>query len=66
MRRTGNLAAYLAWIVALLAILTPLALATAGIEMLADAGSAISAALLDGADDPAVAGMTTESAGWQG
>jgi hypothetical protein len=41
MKRTSNLVAYLAWAIALVAILMPSAAASAGLDLIADTQSAV-------------------------
>ena len=65
MQRTSTLAAYVAWILALVAILMPPALASAGADVLLDARDALYA-MLD--DEPAaiiIADVDAEEPGWR-
>jgi len=62
MSKTRNLAAYVAWLVALVAILMPPALATAGLEAISQTGDAIFA-IVDEPQATAVAMAATERSG---
>ncbi len=63
MQRTSTLAAYLAWILALAAILMPPAFASAGADVFTDARDALYAMLED--EPPALAEHRAEEPGWQ-
>ena len=65
MQRTNTLAAYVAWILALVAILMPPALAAAGADVLLGARDALYAMLEDEPGAPALADLGIEEPGWQ-
>lgn len=64
MRRTSSIAAYLAWALALAAILMPPALAAAGLETVASLRNSVFALVGDGPEPLAVAGYSAEKDGW--
>jgi hypothetical protein len=65
MQKTSNIAAYIAWTVALVAILMPPALASAGADVLSDARDAIYALLEDEQQHMTLADLSAEEPGWQ-
>ncbi len=65
MQRTSTLAAYLAWIVALVAILMPPALASVGADVFTGARDALYAMLEDEAPVLTLAQLRAEEPGWQ-
>jgi hypothetical protein len=65
MQKTSTLAAYVAWILALVAILMPPALATAGTDVLTSARDALYAMLEDEPPMLTLADLRVEEPGWQ-
>jgi len=65
MQKISNIAAYVAWTVALVAILMPPALASAGAEVLIKARDAIYALLEDEQQHMTLADLSTDEPGWQ-
>jgi hypothetical protein len=66
MTKTGSIAAYLAWLVALAAILMPPALAAAGSDAIASAQDAIFATLDEGTDPLVVAQLNAAGTSGRG
>jgi hypothetical protein len=65
MQRTSTLAAYLGWILALVAILMPPALASAGADVVTEARDALYALLDDEPPALTLAELRAEEPGWQ-
>lgn len=65
MGKTSNLAAYIAWALALVAILMPPTFATAGIEAVSDASEAVFSLVEDQPESLALAAIRAEEPGWQ-
>jgi hypothetical protein len=65
MQKTSSIAAYVAWILALVAILMPPALAAAGTELLVDARDAVYALLEDEPEQLTLADLRAQQPGWQ-
>jgi hypothetical protein len=65
MPRSSTFTAYLTWIVALVAILMPPALASAGTDILVNARDALYALLEDEPESSAFAGLPADEPGWQ-
>ena len=65
MQRTSTLAAYFAWILALVAILMPPALASVGADVFTEARDALYAILEDEPPALTLAELRAEEPGWQ-
>jgi hypothetical protein len=65
MQKTSSIAAYVAWVLALVAILMPPALAAAGTGLLVEARDAVYALLEDEPEPLTLAALRAEEPGWQ-
>jgi hypothetical protein len=65
MNKASSLAAYIAWVVALVAILTPPTMASVGISAIANAQQAVFALVEDQPDPLTIADLRAAEPGWQ-
>ena len=65
MKKTNNLAAYTAWVIALVAILAPPTLASLGMSAVASAQEAVFALVEDEPQPLTLADLRAEQPGWQ-